>query len=230
MLNDVTEFDVVPEYKIRGTTFWVSTPGVQGSIARIRKDVAQGAGAQIHRVFVGPNLDDFAGIVNTVTALDAKGVKVGKVSYLPRKKRGALDAFVDDFVLNNGSLNSADGHTGPLCFQQEGREPMFGKLGGALGGVVSGDRASNVDSAGGILPFSFAFKSSQSAGFEMSRGSSVGNRFHFSVHDPGISRLLMFTCLLSIQEDYSELNAKKFLTETVAIFDPKSWGVHKKKS
>ncbi|WP_067886203.1 hypothetical protein [Nocardia vaccinii] len=213
MLNGLTEFDIIPEYKIRGTTFWVRVPGSDNPVARIRRDVGvTGSVGGLHRVFVGPNLDEFAGFVTPTGAYDASRTKVGSLT-------------VDDS--GYATLEK------PVVFCQENMEPLTEHASGLMGRIMRLPLMGYlvyflnpvVVMAGMLVGARRAadFRSAHSPGFRMAKVTRVKNHFRFSISDPRIDVLLVFSCFLVAHSSWGYLNPKKSLTSTVSAFDPKSW-------
>lgn len=213
MLNSITEFTIVPEYKIRGTTFWVRVPGSDHPVARIRRDVGiTGSVGELHRVFIGPNLDEFAGFVTPTAAYDAAKTKVGHLEF-------------DD----SGYATMEQ----PTVFCQNGMNPFTERACGVMGRVVRtpllGYVVFFVNPIVFVLSMLFGgkraseFSGTHTAGFRMTKFKRLANHFRFSIHDPRIDILLVFSCFLAAHGSWGYLNPKRYVMSTIAEFDPQSW-------
>src|SRR6266568_655166 len=215
MLDDITDFKIVPQYKIRGTTYWVIVSGGERPVIRIRRDVSvRGSLGKLHRVFLDSNPDRWIGLVTDKAAYDFDKRKIGEI----------------------GNLGSSRGDlSDPFILAQDGREPLVGQPTGFMGSFL---RLPGIGLLCTMLPanpffwimavviglsrIKFRFTGDGSRGFEMVKGA-LSNKFRVSIHDPELDRLLIFAAAISIQDDYGYSSPKKVLTELVSAFDPAAW-------
>jgi hypothetical protein len=67
------------------------------------------------------------------------------------------------------------------------------------------------------------FEGANSSGFQMVKFKRLANHFRFSINDPRIDILLVFSCFLVAHGNWGYLNPRRYLTSEISEFDPQSW-------
>lgn len=203
MFQDLTDFEVVPTCKIREVTFDINSSGSSEPVARMvagKYDEFMNP----YTVFVGPGLETVAGVIVNNQAYDKGGVRIGGLDY----------KYVRH--MNSGA---------DITFRQNDMMELVGKQVGMLGkirelplvGVLD-----NSDFVGGIVLLRYRFRGSGSPGFEMTKTAGVSNRYHFSVHDPKINRLMVLACY-ALLEGQTSKNPMKGVNEFAKGFTADYW-------
>ncbi|MFE6686381.1 hypothetical protein ACFVFQ_07855 [Streptomyces sp. NPDC057743] len=170
----LNSFTVTVEYARSHTTFLARVNGRQDPVVRAHKETHY-EGARPYTVTAGQALAECVGYVNEWKAWLPDRTPVGSVE---RKSR----------------TSGADRWT----FAQHG----LGELTG--GPVGAGNRlrlasparmAFDAAQVNNILSHRLRFRSHASEGFEFSRPAGIRSNYEVTVHDPHISRLLLFACL-----------------------------------
>ncbi|MFK0293466.1 hypothetical protein ACIQU6_23710 [Streptomyces sp. NPDC090442] len=167
-------FTVTVEYARSRTTFLARVNGRQDPVVRAHKETHYG-GARLYTVTAGPALTQCVGYVNEWEAWLPDRAPVGSVE---RKSR----------------TDGADHWT----FAQRGLGELTGEPVGAANRLrLASPTRTAFDTAqvNNILSHRLRFGSDASEGFEFARPAGIRSHYEVTVHDPRVSRLLLFSCL-----------------------------------
>ena len=209
MLEDVTEFAVVPNYQVRSTTYDVVQTGSNDLVARFGRDESMaGPNAVTFPVHTGPDLDTLAGNI-------IPGLAVGT-------NKRSIGSFKSE-AIHFGSI----GRT--YTFYQEGLGTFTGAQPGANSKLL-GRRGlkfiDGIDVASMARGLHIRFEGGDSRGFEVERAAGVSNRYQFVVHDNRVSRLLLLASFLLLEGE--SLDLRGAAASGARVFDPGSWLPRKK--
>ncbi len=203
--QNLTQFDIVPDYKVRSTTFEVVAPGREMPVARLHRDENVSAAGPSYRVLAGPALDIPVGVVNESAAGDMNRRRIGTVS-AAQIRRGSVGLTWEVF--------------------QDGLGKLFGEqAGGKFGGVYGLDTVTF--GLTDLAELRIRFSGEESPGFDLVKPTGITKRCTFTVHDPRIDRLLLFSCFLCLEMNTIS-DPRRFVAETVRSFDPGTWLPRKK--
>ncbi|MCB5908378.1 hypothetical protein [Streptomyces pinistramenti] len=174
MIQSLSSFTVTVEYARSHTTFLARVNGQREPVARMHREVHY-EGSRPYTVTAGQGLAECAGFVSEWKAWLPDRTPVGTVE---RKSR----------------TNSADRWT----FVQHD----LGELAGEPAGAGSRLRhasplrmAFDAAQVNNVLSHRLRFRSDASEGFALSRRAGIRSGYEVTVHDPRVSRLLVFSCL-----------------------------------
>ncbi|MFI6045621.1 hypothetical protein ACIA8C_28610 [Nocardia sp. NPDC051321] len=181
-LAELSEFSVVPTYRVRSTTFDVFPAESKDAVARMRRDESFfGAELEPYDVYAGPGLEERVGTVNLRFAVDLDGKRVGEVTS-ERIRWGSL-GHVREFRQDD---------LGVLTGEQVGLGAVFARRRGMRFIPLA-------DMANDVARVHVRYRGPDSAGFDVVKPMGISKRCHFSVHDPRINRLLLLSCFIRME-------------------------------
>lgn len=207
-LQALTSFTVTAGDRADEASFEVWQPGGRQPVARLRQADPSPVSPDSERagpiatqpsfdVLAGTQLNQFAGRVTLGGAWAPDGTPVGTV----KRRSGRLEDLVPSTGLP-ALLYMGDSQ---WRVRQDGLPVITGQRSG-LGARVRFNGLTNLVSSSDVLadrgaiaglPFTFRFKARGTEGFEIARPAGQP-RLAVTVHDPRINRLLVLSCVLSI--------------------------------
>jgi hypothetical protein len=200
MLEEISEFTIASKWARKtfsGKSDWrdisldVAVPGIEEPVVKIARRSRQGlfdalAGVdeldQEYTVYTGPGLDSAVGKITPNAAYDLAGDRIGFVK--SKSARVGSLGMIHEFHQNDlGVLIGKPVGVGAKFMSRPGMKMIpFAEIAGTV-----------VDMAG----FSVSFRGDSSPGFDVTRNGPRGV-CHFTIHDPKISRLLVFCSYLTL--------------------------------
>ncbi|WP_274917845.1 hypothetical protein [Streptomyces sp. WZ-12] len=172
--NALNSFTVTVEYAHSHTTFLARVKDRQDPVVRAHKETHYD-GARPYTVTTGQALTECVGYINEWQAWLPDRTPVGSV------ERKSPTHGADRWTFAQRDLGELTG------------EPVGA---GSLLRLDSPVRmAFDIAQVNDILPHCLRFGSDASEGFEVSRPAGIRSNYEVTVHDPRISRLLLFSCL-----------------------------------